>query len=232
MDRNKSIQANFCTGCGDINGDVKLTPADAQIAFDLFLNKINNPTKCEIENADVNCDGTKSKPKITPADAQAIFEKYLGVSALPEDCSGISRSSSTEVLSLQKKKSGTANLIINSIRGDLDEDIFVPIIIESTHSIDAFGFDLLFPPGILEYVALDNAEISEKFEQVSANLIAEGVLRIGGYGRKAIMNRTSYVLIMLVFRIKGKTKDQTSFAITNTVDDIENASIRIERLIT
>jgi len=73
IDRDKMVAANFCTKCGDVNGDLMLTPADAQAAFDIFLGKIQNSTLCQKENADVNADGTKSSPRITPMDAQLIF---------------------------------------------------------------------------------------------------------------------------------------------------------------
>jgi PKD repeat protein len=44
MDRDKLANANFCAKCGDVNGDLAITPADAQAAFDIFLGKIPNPT--------------------------------------------------------------------------------------------------------------------------------------------------------------------------------------------
>jgi hypothetical protein len=43
MDRNKSLTATICAKCGEV-GDLKITPTDAQVAFDLFLGKIANPT--------------------------------------------------------------------------------------------------------------------------------------------------------------------------------------------
>jgi len=80
VDRDKSISAMFCSNCGDVNGDLNITPLDAQEAFEIFLSKILNPTECQLENADVNCDGTKPAPLVNPRDAQAIFNKYLGKS--------------------------------------------------------------------------------------------------------------------------------------------------------
>jgi len=49
LDKDKSISANFYTKCGDVNGDLSITPADAQAAFDIFLGKIANPTESELE---------------------------------------------------------------------------------------------------------------------------------------------------------------------------------------
>jgi len=77
MDQNKDIISNFYTQCGDVNGDLAITPADSQDVFGIFLGTISDPTEAQKENADVNCDGTKTEPKITPADAQAIFDTEL-----------------------------------------------------------------------------------------------------------------------------------------------------------
>ena len=68
LNRDKSVTANFSSSCGDINGDLNITPTDAQIAFDAFLGNISNLTDIQKENADVNCDGTKNEPKITPGE--------------------------------------------------------------------------------------------------------------------------------------------------------------------
>jgi len=40
LDKDKSVSAHFYTKCGDVNGDLSITPADAQAAFDIFLGKI------------------------------------------------------------------------------------------------------------------------------------------------------------------------------------------------
>lgn len=54
---------------GDLTGDGKVTPADAQQAFQYYLDGVSNQ---EHPEADVNCD-----TDITPADAQEIFLHYL-----------------------------------------------------------------------------------------------------------------------------------------------------------
>jgi len=142
MDKDKSISAYFYTKCGDVNGDLSITPADAQAAFDIFLGKISNPTESELENADVNCDGTKTAPNVTPADAQAIFDKFLGKSNLPCSCSAASRAST---LSGRIKQASNINLIINDIKANQGQEIVVPVIVDDAFNIKSFGFDLIFP---------------------------------------------------------------------------------------
>jgi len=106
--------ANFCAKCGDVNGDLTLTPADAQAAFDIFLGKIPSPTACQKENADVNADGAKTSPRITPLDAQLIFNKYLGRNDLSSDCSGNSRTSLA--ISSHREGSATLSFIIDNVK--------------------------------------------------------------------------------------------------------------------
>ncbi len=67
----------YCTGKGkmvigakgDMNEDGKITPADAQIVFEYYLQGVPFDHHPE---ADVNCDG-----QITPADANEILQHYL-----------------------------------------------------------------------------------------------------------------------------------------------------------
>ena len=87
----EDFNPNQAYGMGDVNGDLKITPKDAQLAFNIYLGIYSNPTFRQLGSADANCDGTVIRPRITPADAQAIFDKYLGLSELPCDCSASSR---------------------------------------------------------------------------------------------------------------------------------------------
>jgi PKD repeat protein len=236
MDRNKSLTATFCTICGDVNGDLKITPSDAQAAFDIFLGKIANPTWCEKENADVNSSGAKLDPKVTPADAQAIFHKYLKKGVLPSDCSGNSRSSTTALALGQQIANVT--LILSSFTASAGEDIYMPILVDSPLEITAFGFDLEFPADRLAFVSIEKTALTDNYTQVDANVIiteyeeekAEGkynfsTLRVGGYKTVLIPGAKSGVLVTLVFRAKSNLAQDASLLITGTYDDIKSASI-------
>src|SRR4030042_5095896 len=137
MDNNKSLISTFCTNCADVNGDLKITPADAQAAFDIYLRRISSPTWCELENADVNSSGTKLEPKVPPSDAQMIFNKHLRRGTVDGTCSGDSRAAttSTQNLGLPAVKLAISNSAVYQ-----SGDILIPIIIESPSAIGAFGF--------------------------------------------------------------------------------------------
>jgi len=233
MDKDKSMSAFFCTKCGDVTGDLSITPADAQAAFEIFLGIISNPTESKKENADVDCSGTKTEPDITPGDAQAIFEKFLGINDLPCDCSCNSRGGSvlTQMRLIQMKQTPDINLIINDIRVDQGGEVVVPIIVDNPFNIKAFGFDLIFPSEALEFVGVERTEPLDDFYQVDAIKIADGVVRAGGYRSKPIMSHSSRALITLIFKVLGEAEELCSFSIVNTVDDIEYASFNNEKII-
>ncbi len=237
MDQDKSISALFCTQCGDVNGDLSITPADAQDAFEMFLGIISNATETQKENADVNCDGTATEPNITPADAQAIFEKFLGISELPGDCSCRSRADASSTAFTQNNRSQTASLEIQSgtptIQLTIDDidarfkrEITVPVRINNPFNIKSFGFDLIFDSGTLEFAGIEIGSLLNGFTMVDANEISEGVVRVGGFSSEPIMTSSPSVLVRLKFRVSGRAKESSPLSITNTFDDIKNAATR------
>ncbi len=237
MDQDKSISALFCTQCGDVNGDLSITPADAQYVFEMFLGIISSATETQKENADVNCDGTAAEPNITPADAQAIFEKFLGISELPGDCSCRSRADASSAAFTQNDQSQTASLEIqpgmHNIQLSIDDidarfkrEITVPVRINNPFNIKSFGFDLIFDSGTLEFAGIEIGSLLNGFTMVDANEISEGVVRVGGFSSEPILTSSPSVLVRLKFRVLGRAKEPSPLSITNTVDDIKNAATR------
>jgi len=237
MDQDKSISALFCTQCGDVNGDLSITPADAQYVFEMFLGIISNATETQKENADVNCDGTATEPNITPADAQAIFEKFLGISELPGDCSCRSRADASSTAFTQKNRSQTApleiqpgtpniQLTIDDIDARFKREISIPVRINNPFNIKSFGFDLIFDSGTLEFVGIEIGSLLNGFTMVDAKEISEGVVRVGGFSSEPIMTSSPSVLVRLKFRVSGRVKEPSPLSIINTVDDIKNAATR------
>jgi hypothetical protein len=219
-----------------VNGDLKITPSDAQAAFDIFLGKIPNPSWCEKENADVNSSGTKLEPKITPADAQAIFNKYLKRGEIPGDCSGNSRSTTTAIA--PGGNISNLSLTVNSFAATMGKDIFVPILVDSASEISAFGFDLEFPADKLMFIGLERTALTESYSQLDANIILPeyseekvgrkenySTLRVGGYKTDLTFNASSGVLVTLVFRVERDLAGEAPLSVTATYDDIKHASV-------
>lgn len=249
MDGNKSLSARFCTKCADVNGDLLITPADAQAAFDIFLGKRTAPTWCETENADVNLSGSKLEPSVTPSDAQLIFKKYLKKGVATSDCSGNSRSASAVVESATVP---ATRLTINRVTLQRGQEIAVPIILEASSDITAFGFDLEYPPDALEFVGLERTDMTSGFTQLEANLLNTGdsaadalfiadpnpgfdlapqdvlhygALRVGGYKLTSTAQAASGVLVTIIFRVTGEIGEETPLAVTAVFDDLRNASV-------
>jgi hypothetical protein len=69
MTRTVTLTINTPVIKGDINGDDSVTPSDAQMAFNYYMQSVLATSHPE---ADVNHDG-----QITPGDAQEIFCHYM-----------------------------------------------------------------------------------------------------------------------------------------------------------
>jgi PKD repeat protein len=232
LDADKSITAYFCTKAGDVNGDLRISPADAQTAFDIYLGKISNPTHCQKENGDVNCDGTKSAPLISPADAQAIFERYLGLSNLPCDCTGQSRAATSAGGGMSQYNSITPdiNLLIDEIEKLPGGKIAVPIVIDNPYSLDSFGFDLFFPSESLEFLGTAQGHLLDNFDQVDSFLIHDGILRIGGYSITPVQHQASGDLVTLIFKVKTDESAVQNLFIANGVDDLKEVNFHSGRM--
>ena len=230
LNRDKSLNAIFCSMCGDVNGDLRLSPLDSQAVFDIFLGRNDNPTLCQKENGDVNGDGTKADPYISPADAQAIFVKYLGKGELPCDCSYEVRTAASFTpgvlgeMVAAPAPSQEIHLGLDELRKVSDTEIHLPVMINNPQNIDAFGFDLVYPAEFLEFTGLAKTEMVKDFYQVEANPTAQGMLRVGGYSVDPIMNPEGGELVLLIFKLTKKgVNGAANLYINETFDDVANA---------
>jgi hypothetical protein len=133
-----------------------------------------------------------------------------------------------------------------------DEDIYLPIIIESDSDIEAFGFDLIYPSRSLVFVGLERTDLTADYAQLAANVLsptqmttpeeagkfqlqgAEGLtsaltghatLRVGGYKTSSVEGPFTGVLVTLVFRAMGSFDNDSPISVVATYDDIQNAGI-------
>ena len=225
LDRPKSMTAYFCTNCGDVNGDLIISPADAQKAFDLYLGKIPNPTLCELENADVNCNGTATEPKITPADAQMIFNKFLKKGELSGNCSGATRAA-MNLLTTGLKQAGFCQVSIGNFSFASGENISVPVLVDASSEIDSFGFEVLFPSDALEFIGVEKTDWTRDFDQIEGRDIDKRVVRVGGYTTRSGAPPGPAALVTLVFRVTGISRLAGSLSIVNCCDDLAGAQVR------
>jgi hypothetical protein len=230
LSKSKTIKALFCSMCGDVNGDFRISPLDSQAVFEIFLGKNTNHTVCQKENGDVTGDGTRLEPYISPADAQAIFVKYLNIRELPCDCSYKVRTASLSSFTALEKSSalqkppqdihlGLADLIRIS-----ETEVQLPVMINNPLHVDAFGFDLVYPEDSLEFIGVAKTEMVKDFHEVEGNKIGEGMLRVGGYSVESIANESAGELVLLLFKLKKKGLNTShGIFIKETYDDVERA---------
>ncbi len=201
--------------CGDINGDLTISVTDAQMAFDIYVGSIAQPTLLQKENADVNCDGTVDEPTVTPADAQAIFYKFLGKYDLPCDCSKYARAGSA----LLVKALSSAPYVYLDGAVIKSGQVQVQIIIESYLDLNSFGFDLEYPDGELEFAGIEGIDFNEDDLQIGLFPASKGVIRIGGF-KKNVESLCFSGSIHLTFQIKDRLSDLEVFSLSKPVDGV------------
>lgn len=230
MDRDRNVTAHFYTRCGDVNGDLTVSPTDSQMVFEIFLGMIPNLTTAQKENADVNVDGTPDAPMVTPSDAQAIFEKFLGISELPGDCSCEQRARTSETSLLGDIDTAGNDLpagpgvMIQNPNWQPGREVTIPVVLEDPFQLTAFGFDLAFPAGSLEFVRMNVTDLSSRFVQFDTNCPSEGVLRVGGYSEKTVTGEGGSVLFEMVFKVHENPKEGLS--ITKQYDDFKTSPFK------
>ena len=143
-------------------------------------------------------------------------------------------------------------LTINQISLQAGQEIAVPIILEASSDITAFGFDLEYPQDALEFVGLERTDMTSGFTQLEANLLNTrdtaadalfvadpnpgfdlappdvlhyGALRVGGYKLTSTTQAASGVLVTIIFRVTGEIGEEIPIAITAVFDDLRNASL-------
>ncbi len=202
-----SIAASFlpCQRLGDVNGDLFVTPGDAQQAFEIFLRKIL-PNFCQKTISDVDCNAVT-----TPGDAQDIFEHFLRILVLPECCGGsvgtsgplasITYSEFTRIdqgwNSPLERRLYPLDMITRT--GEL---LRIPVIISESQGIQDFAFDLVYPPEYLELKGIEKTTLSRHFEVNSVSSEEFGRVSLRGWSPEPIRRSGLGALIVAIFRVK------------------------------
>jgi len=106
----------------------------------------------------------------------------------------------------------------------------VPVVISNISEIKSFGFDLLYPSKQLKFIGIKRTPFTNDFNELNSNIIADGLIRIGGFGLIPIQSDTPKVLVKLIFQVIGEAGKTGTLTITNTVDALENVEVKIGRL--
>lgn len=206
---------SYVSACalGDVNMDGAITPADALCAFQIYMNG-GAPTpggKCDTEcalfAADASCNGN-----ITPDDALLIFKAYLN-GATSMDCP----QTAAKFTETNKK------LIIEDIAVMPGQKVAVPILINNTIGLNAFGATMMFPAQMIDFVGFDRSDVTSGWFQLDAFEIEKGLIRIGGFDPNAIQSNEKSTLLTLYFVGKEKTGGCGEMLFVETVDAVLGA---------
>ena len=200
---------------GDANGSLNLTPADAQMAFNIYLGDIE-PNWHEFHAADCNADGT-----VSPADALCIWKSYLGQGC---DCVQEIVIPPPVVTKAAEKPSIDGVLTADySAHGQL---VYVEISADALNQVDAFGFNVRIPQG-WTYLGADFGDEVSKFDYFAAEPNGR-IITVGAFDPSDSIRSSDFQLVTLKF--KAEKNESSMVSIENLVDDLANYRIRSEEV--
>ncbi len=230
----------ICWNDGDLDDNGRLTPQDAQIAFDIYLESITDPTHDELCSADCNADWD-----VTPADVQCIFQHYLELDCdcvdpvqktgksgeylerlAASDQSGALLDRYTKSVQNEKIRTPSEGLLFVDLVYDEDSNaaLLKIAITPLEKPVDAFGLTLNLPGNISE---ISSGEFAE-------NIAGWAFTGLEHHGDKIIVGAfdpdselapgKEWMIALIAFHTKDKAEiTDHEFKVTaeDLVDDIE-----------
>lgn len=153
---------------GDVNRDGRVTPGDAQLAFQAFLGQAGLGD-LETAAADLDADGD-----VTPGDAQEILGLYFGAT---QKADLLAEAAPAPV----GPRGRAQRLQLSHACGRPGETLAVGAGVVGAEGLAAFGFELHFDESRLRFIEHSRqGTASEAWSHASARLLAPGRLRAGG----------------------------------------------------
>jgi Cohesin domain/Dockerin type I domain len=201
---------------GDVNLDSRITPGDAQIAFETFLYSAPLPG-LKTAAADINTDG-----EITPSDAALIFGIYLPVGG---GKSSSAKSSQSNTISAAQP--AAQHFTISEAKGYPGEIAVIKAAVIGARDMNAYAFDLTYDPSLLKFMGTDKAgTLSQAWSSVRANVHVPGQLRIAAYHGSADLISGDNILLYLRFQVLGSaSRGTTPLTITRLYDAVSKAAV-------
>ncbi|MBN1999206.1 hypothetical protein JW935_16730 [candidate division KSB1 bacterium] len=202
-----------CT-LGDVNMDGNITPADALCAFQLYLNGSEPAegsgcdSECAQKSADVTCDGLT-----TPQDARDIFQAY--VTGIAPQCPE----------NVSKQNTYARELVFAEITTQPGRRLRIPVRLDNTNGLDAFGFDVRYPAGLMSFSGLEPGTITAEWEMLDART-TKGFVRIGGYTLGEKFKKQSDDFLTLLFNVTPNATGSARLEIERLFDDLAAAHVK------
>ncbi len=199
---------------GDPNRDGRVTPGDAQRAFEAYLGA------CALQDlecvaADLDGDGA-----VTPGDAQDIFGLYLSTpnkTGLPSD----------EGAPVVPRRGIARSLALAGGQARAGESVSVPVHVAGAVHLTAYGFDVRFDPARLRFVdVVRQGTAGEHWSLVSARLLEPGRLRVGGSAGTGAALEGEGALAVLRFAVDaGAPAGTTPLSLQNPADGLSACAL-------
>ncbi|MEJ2720179.1 MAG: T9SS type A sorting domain-containing protein [bacterium] len=200
---------------GDVDVSGSVTPGDARCAFRGYLSFPTAPTgNCGQMGWDVRSDVDCSMD-ITPADALCIFNHWLDGSCV------FCGESGAPLPSPHPEPLVPAKIAVGEPRFDGIE-VVVPILVSRVPMLSAFGFEVDYPAHELEYIAAEPAPATEYFQEIDGIPVADGRIRLGGYGSNPVAAANPIAAVDLRFKLLTSRPSGT-IVIDSYVDDVRSA---------
>jgi hypothetical protein len=79
--------------------------------------------------------------------------------------------------------------------------LVVPVEVTDAFNMKAFGLEVKYSTDKMTFLGVEPAELTRDFVAVAGNEVANGVVRVGGYGMSGIQERPGGVLVELIFQL-------------------------------
>ncbi len=198
---------------GDVNDDGNVTPGDALCAFRGYLNFPAPPEEgCNAVGWDVRSD-VNCSADLTPADALCILEHWLD-----ESCPFCMDWTPLFTASAMPNEPAIVSLTLKRVEGE----IIASLKVSDVPELRAFGFEVTYPSDMLEYVGIERASSTRRFDQLDAKVIEAGQVRVGGYAAASVSASRATEILKLRFKVLDAVSGG-SMIVDTFVDDLRGA---------
>ena len=194
---------------GDMDGDLKITANDAQMALNYYaesiVENIDDAVTDETENADIDMNGI-----IDVTDAQSILSYFcqtlVGEQPLWAEYRELSYHDGTDADTIGNKPFALRSLYveIGCAQGAPGETVTVPVYLAGARALAGFGFRVIPPAGLTPVDITSDIDTDYAFEDADFNLPPVKVVNKGAFAWIRVNNadiRNGYVLANYTYTI-------------------------------
>jgi hypothetical protein len=105
------------------------------------------------------------------------------------------------------------------------ETINIPILLANPSGLSSFGFDVLYPIDLLEFLRAEKTAVTREFDDLGATEDSPGLIHVQGSAQQAISDNELGALVLLMFRVREGDDLSLPVQILNPDQDLRDAEI-------